>query len=83
MSVKPGTLENPERDLSVTNRESTVLSVLKRGAADMSVASDPASDLEALRQRIAEAKAATPTAPIPECVACYRRGWADALKSLE
>lgn len=69
MSVKANSLENPERDLQMTTREATEPS--------------EAGKLAALRQRIAEAKVATPDAPIPECRDCYRRGWMAALRALE
>jgi len=71
MSVKPGTIENPERDLSLTDRSLETAGPTAK------------NQLIALRQRIAEAKAVTPTAPIPECAACYRKGWMAALKYLE
>jgi len=78
MSVKAGILENAERDLTLTNREAGVVApALKRGGGKAE------EELIALRQRIADAQTVTPSPRIPECTACYRRGWADALKSLE
>jgi hypothetical protein len=78
MSVKAENLENAERDLELMNRDA-------RGGkkAPAAVARTPEDQLIALRQRIAEGLAATPAAPIPECVACYRKGWLAALRSLE
>lgn len=74
MAVKPGTLENREQDLALENR------TIATGGKESMTAGE---QLIALRQRIAEGLAATPTAPIPECVACYRKGWLAALKALE
>lgn len=77
MSVKPEALENAERDLELMNREA-------RGGKKASAAPKSAEEqLIALRQRIAEGLSSTPAAPIPECVACYRKGWLAALRSLE
>jgi hypothetical protein len=76
MSVKTGEIENAERDLELANRETKT----RRVAA----ATDPGEQLQALRQRIAAGMSRPPEgAPIPECRACYRRGWMEALKSLE
>jgi len=78
MSVKPESLDNAERDLELMNRDAKggkkVTAVMARSAED---------ELTALRQRIAERLAETPVAPIPECAACYRKGWLAALRSLE
>jgi hypothetical protein len=75
MAVKPGTLENREQELTVTMDNRTI-------ATGGKVAMTAEEQLIALRQRIAEGLAATPAAPIPECVACYRKGWLAALRSL-
>jgi hypothetical protein len=77
MSVKPENLDNAERDLELMNRASG-----KKVAA--AVAPSAEDELKALRQRIAAALASPPEgAPIPECRACYRKGWMAALKALE
>jgi hypothetical protein len=75
MSVKGTSLDNPERGMDLTTRvpQSNVPPV-KPTAEE---------ELLALRQRISDALATTPTARIPECVACYRHGWVDALNSLK
>jgi predicted exporter len=75
MSVKPESLNNAERDLEVMTRE-------PKGVRKASAAVSAEEQLIALRQRIAEGLAAAPAAPIPECVACYRKGWLAALRSL-
>jgi hypothetical protein len=76
MSVKTENLENAERDLELMNREA-------RGGKKAAAPRNAEEQLIALRQRIAEGLAATPAAPIPECVACYRKGWFAALRFLE
>jgi hypothetical protein len=78
MSVKPEQIENAERDLELMNRDA-------RGGKKAAAVMAPSAEdqLTALRQRIAERLAAPPTAPIPECAACYRKGWLAALRSLE
>jgi hypothetical protein len=73
MSVRPETLEHGERDLALQDRD--VKSGRKSGVS-------PEAALAALRQRIATALAREPNAPIPECQACYRKGWRAALQSL-
>jgi len=78
MSVKPETLQNPERGLDLQNREAEGKAPRKR---EEPVAA--AGELEHLRERIAAAKATTPKDPIPHCGDCYRRGWTAALRSLE
>ena len=67
-------LDTPERGMKLQTRES-------KGAKKGTLSTE--SELEALRKRIAAGLAATPDAPIPECVACYRKGWMAALLSLE
>jgi hypothetical protein len=77
MSVNPQSLEHGERDLELMNRASG-----KKVAA--AVAPSAEDELTALRQRIAAALASPPEgAPIPECRACYRKGWMAALTALE
>lgn len=76
MSVKPESLDNAERDLELMNRD-------VRGGKKAAAPRNAEEQLIALRQRIAEGLAATPAAPIPECVACYRKGWLAALRFLE
>jgi hypothetical protein len=78
MSVKPEQIENAERDLELMNRDA-------RGGKKAAAVMAPSAEdqLIALRQRIAELLAATPTPPIPECAACYRKGWMAGLKALE
>ncbi len=80
MTVKSESLDNAERDLELLNRETKSG---KRVATATITQDEALTALTALRQRIAEGLAATPTAPIPECAACYRKGWMAALKSLE
>jgi len=77
MSVKTGELENAERDLELATRE-------QKNGKRLTTATDPGEQLQVLRRRI-EAGLTTPSegAPIPECRACYRKGWMAALKSLE
>jgi len=72
----PESLDNPERDLELANREA-------RGGKRIATATADEA-LTALRQRIAM-RLASPLegAPIPECRDCYRRGWMAALQSLE
>jgi hypothetical protein len=65
-------LETPERGMNLQTRD--------KGAKKWVASAE--SELEALRERIAAGLAATPEAPIPECVACYRKGWMAALRAL-
>ena len=75
MSVKAGTIENREQDLTVENR------VVSGGRPEKATIEE---QLQALRQRIRAGLAAPPEgAPVPECRDCYRRGWMAALKALE
>ena len=76
MAVKSSDLDNPEQHVDLTDREGHAAHV-KRGAPTAH------EELLVLRQRIATALATTPTAPIPECAACYRRGWVAALRAID
>lgn len=77
MSVKPATLENPERDLSLLNRTSAPEPETKPRRKE------EGAELAAILGRIEGAKGTTPKDPLPHCGDCYRRGWAAALRAIE
>jgi uncharacterized protein (DUF2267 family) len=68
-----GDIENRERDLKLSNRDPQPV-----------VMPAVEAELQALRARIALARATDPTATAPQhCSDCYSRGWKAALKALE
>lgn len=84
MSVKPGDLENAERDLELTNRDPKGM---KKVLADLQrvKTAAPTSDeeLKALRDRIAAGLVTVGKDPQPHCGDCWKRGWIAALQSLK
>ncbi len=76
MSVTSETLEHPERDLDLVNRDMKGKPRTKPGAA-------PADDeLQALRQRIGSAKATVGQDPKSHCRDCFQRGWLAAVREI-
>ena len=83
MAVKAGELDNPEQDLDLANREPKGA---KKVAADIERVKHGTptaeTELEALRERIAAAKALDPKDPVPHCADCYSRGFKAAVRML-
>jgi len=83
MSIKPETLETPERGMSLETRE-------KQPAKARSSAADLRGEIEALRddlRKISERATEARALPLPErgtyCLDCYRRGLAAAADHIE
>lgn len=75
MNVTPETLDNPERELDIANRDMKGKSRAKTGT--------PADDeLQALRQRIGAAKSTVGQDPKSHCRDCFQRGWKAAVKEI-
>lgn len=71
MSVRPETLENREQGLT-------------GGSKPPRKREEAAAELEALRARIATAKATDrPKDSLPHCSDCFRRGWRSAIAAIE
>ena len=81
----PESLDNQERDLNLTNRDPKGSDKVRDVIGQMKNAKPSAEEeLQALRHRIATARATDPTKDAPQhCTDCYTRGWAAALQSLE
>jgi predicted phage gp36 major capsid-like protein len=78
MSVKPESLENPERDLALETRENT-----RRFSRKVEEVEAELQALRQLRDRLATAKAtARPKDTAPHCSDCFARGWAAAVRAI-
>ena len=79
MAVRPETLENPERGLSLVTREPAEVEPLE----DSTAGDHAAAELRALRDRIQEIRETHPKDAMPHCRACYQRGVEAALRALD
>lgn len=80
----PESLDNPERDLTVTNRDPKGSEKVRDVIGQIKNTKPAAEEeLQAMRQRIATAIVTEPKDPRPHCSDCFTRGWAAALRSLE
>jgi hypothetical protein len=74
-------LENQERDLVLVNRRRKKA---RKEAQPEPVTDTAAAELEALRARVAKAKATErPHDAQPHCGDCFRRGWKAAVSAIE
>jgi len=79
MAVRPETLENPERGLSLVTRDPAEGEPVE----DSTAGAHAAVELRALRDRIHELKERHPKDAMPHCRACYQRGVEAALRALD
>jgi len=79
MAVRPETLENPERGLSLVTREPAEVEPVE----DSTAGDHAAVELRALRDRIQNLKERHPKDTMPHCRACYERGVEAALCALD
>jgi hypothetical protein len=80
VSITPESLDNQERGLHLTNRESGDDKRRKPKSADLD---DAEVTLKALRKRISALKAKSPPDKEPHCGACFRRGVKAAVAAIE
>lgn len=84
MAVKRSDLNNPEQDMSLTDRDATSEKQVESGLhQSRNAAPTQAEELSTLRGRIATVKRTDPKDEAPHCADCFARGWQAAVRAIE